>query len=67
LGWAPLAATAGPAGGKRLVPRTDVPGDFGRFAIFTDPDGNQAGCGAEAGTKVDWGTLLAWQPPGGSS
>ena len=25
---ASLAATAGPAGGKRLVPRTDLPGDF---------------------------------------
>ncbi|MDX6240980.1 MAG: uncharacterized protein QOG10_5804 [Kribbellaceae bacterium] len=30
-------------GGKRLVPPTDLPGDFGRFAIFTDPDGNQVG------------------------
>ena len=29
--------------GQRLVPRTDLPGDFGRFAIFTDPDSNQAG------------------------
>ena len=30
-------------GGSRLVPPTDLPGDFGRFAIFTDPDGNQVG------------------------
>ena len=30
-------------GGKRLVPPTDLPGDFGRFAIFADPDGNQVG------------------------
>src|ERR1022692_499511 len=30
-------------GGKRLVPPTDLPGDFGRFAIFTDPAGNQVG------------------------
>jgi uncharacterized protein len=30
-------------GGKRLVPPTDLPGDFGRFAVFTDPDGNQVG------------------------
>jgi hypothetical protein len=30
-------------GGKRLVPPTDLPGDFGRFAIFSDPDGNQVG------------------------
>jgi predicted enzyme related to lactoylglutathione lyase len=30
-------------GGRRLVPPTDLPGDFGRFAIFTDPDGNQVG------------------------
>ena len=30
-------------GGKRLVPPTDLHGDFGRFAIFTDPDGNQVG------------------------
>jgi len=25
------------------VPPTDLPGDFGKFAIFTDPDGNQVG------------------------
>jgi uncharacterized protein len=30
-------------GGRRLVPPTDLPGDFGRFAVFTDPDGNQVG------------------------
>jgi uncharacterized protein len=30
-------------GGQKLVPPTDLPGDFGRFAIFTDPDGNQVG------------------------
>lgn len=30
-------------GGNRLVPPTDLPGDFGRFAIFADPDGNQVG------------------------
>ncbi|HSS11521.1 MAG TPA: VOC family protein [Acidimicrobiales bacterium] len=30
-------------GGKRLVPPTDLPGDYGRFAIFTDPDGNPVG------------------------
>jgi len=30
-------------GGKRLVPPTDLPGDYGRFAVFTDPDGNQVG------------------------
>lgn len=30
-------------GGTRLVPPTDLPGDFGRFAIFADPDGNQVG------------------------
>ena len=30
-------------GGTRLVPPTDLPGDFGRFAVFTDPDGNQVG------------------------
>jgi len=30
-------------GGARLVPPTDLPGDFGRFAVFTDPDGNQVG------------------------
>jgi predicted enzyme related to lactoylglutathione lyase len=30
-------------GGRRLVPPMDLPGDFGRFAIFTDPDGNQVG------------------------
>jgi predicted enzyme related to lactoylglutathione lyase len=30
-------------GGTKLVPATDLPGDFGKFAIFTDPDGNQVG------------------------
>ena len=30
-------------GGKRLVPPTDLPGDYGRFAILADPDGNQVG------------------------
>ncbi len=30
-------------GGKRLVPPTDLPGDFGKFAIFADPDGNPVG------------------------
>jgi predicted enzyme related to lactoylglutathione lyase len=30
-------------GGKRLVPPTDLPGDFGRFAVFADPDGNRVG------------------------
>jgi uncharacterized protein len=30
-------------GGKKLVPPTDLPGDYGRFAIFTDPDGNPVG------------------------
>jgi uncharacterized protein len=30
-------------GGQRLVPPTELPGDFGRFAIFADPDGNPVG------------------------
>jgi uncharacterized protein len=30
-------------GGRRLVPPTDLPGDYGRFAVFTDPDGNEVG------------------------
>jgi uncharacterized protein len=30
-------------GGKRLVPPTDLPRDYGRFAVFTDPDGNRVG------------------------
>ena len=30
-------------GGHRLVPPTDLPGDFGKFAVCTDPDGNQVG------------------------
>jgi predicted enzyme related to lactoylglutathione lyase len=30
-------------GGQRLVPPTDLPGDYGRFAIFADPDGNPVG------------------------
>ena len=30
-------------GGQRLVPPTDLPGDFGRFAVFADPDGTRIG------------------------
>lgn len=30
-------------GGKPLVAPTQLPGGFGRFAIFTDPHGNQVG------------------------
>jgi predicted enzyme related to lactoylglutathione lyase len=30
-------------GGQRLMPPTDLPGDFGRIAVFTDPDGNAVG------------------------
>ena len=30
-------------GGKQLVPPTDLPGDYGRFAVFADPDGNPVG------------------------
>jgi predicted enzyme related to lactoylglutathione lyase len=30
-------------GGKELVAPTDLPGGFGQFAVFTDPDGNQVG------------------------
>lgn len=30
-------------GGRKLVPPTELPGDFGKFAIFADPDGNPVG------------------------
>jgi predicted enzyme related to lactoylglutathione lyase len=30
-------------GGQRVVPPTDLPDGYGRFAIFTDPDGNPVG------------------------
>lgn len=30
-------------GGRRLVEPTDLPGDYGRFAIAADPDGNPLG------------------------
>ena len=36
-------ARAEQLGGKRLVPPTDLPGDFGAYAMFTDPDGNPVG------------------------
>jgi predicted enzyme related to lactoylglutathione lyase len=36
-------ARAEQLGGKKLVPPTPLPGDFGAFAIFVDPDGNQVG------------------------
>jgi hypothetical protein len=30
-------------GGARLVPPTDLPGGYGRFAVLADPDGNPVG------------------------
>jgi predicted enzyme related to lactoylglutathione lyase len=30
-------------GGTPLVPPTDLPGGYGRFAMFADPDGNPVG------------------------
>lgn len=30
-------------GGTKVVPPTDLPGDYGQFAIFNDPDGNPVG------------------------
>ena len=30
-------------GGKALVPPTDLPDGYGRFAMFADPDGNSIG------------------------
>ena len=30
-------------GGKTIVPPTDLPGEFGRFAMFSDPAGNNVG------------------------
>lgn len=30
-------------GGRRLVEPTQLPGDFGWFAVLADPDGNQVG------------------------
>jgi uncharacterized protein len=30
-------------GGERLVPPTDLPGGYGRFAMFADPDGHPIG------------------------
>jgi predicted enzyme related to lactoylglutathione lyase len=30
-------------GGTTVVPPTALPGDFGHFAVFTDPDGNAFG------------------------
>jgi predicted enzyme related to lactoylglutathione lyase len=36
-------ARAEQLGGRRLVPPTDLPGEFGRFAVLADPDGNAVG------------------------
>ena len=36
-------ARAEALGGKRLVPPTPLPGDFGTIAVVADPDGNQVG------------------------
>jgi uncharacterized protein len=34
---------AGALGGTTIVPPTDLPGGFGRFAMFADPDGHAVG------------------------
>ena len=34
-------------GGKRLVPPTDLPGDFGRAAVSPIRTATRSGCGAE--------------------
>ena len=36
-------ARAEELGGKALVSPTDLPGDYGRFAVLADPDGNPVG------------------------
>ena len=36
-------ARAEALGGKRLVPPTALPGEFGSYAVFADPDGNPVG------------------------
>jgi predicted enzyme related to lactoylglutathione lyase len=36
-------ARAEELGGTRLVPPTELPGGYGSFAIFADPDGNPVG------------------------
>ena len=36
-------ARAKELGGTPLVPPMDLPGDYGRIAIFADPDGNPVG------------------------
>jgi predicted enzyme related to lactoylglutathione lyase len=30
-------------GGKTVVPPTDLPGEFGKFAVFADPEGHVVG------------------------
>jgi uncharacterized protein len=30
-------------GGRTVVPPSDLPGDYGTFAVFSDPDGNSVG------------------------
>lgn len=39
----PYLARAEQLGGARVVPPTDLPNGWGRFAVLTDPDGNQVG------------------------
>ena len=36
-------ARAAELGGTPVLDPTDLPGDFGRIAMFTDPDGNPVG------------------------
>lgn len=36
-------AKAEQLGGRQVLPATDLPGGYGQFAIFTDPDGNLVG------------------------
>lgn len=40
---APALAKVEPAGGKIVVPKTEIGNDFGFFALFEDTEGNMIG------------------------
>lgn len=40
---APMLARVAPAGGRVEVPKTEIGGDFGYFALFIDTEGNRVG------------------------
>lgn len=43
VAWFEMLSRVEALAGKEVVPPTDLPGGYGRFAMFADPDGHPVG------------------------